>query len=192
QAIQQLVDPPALAKRLLQATSELLGVIRGAVYVRQGEPPQFQLADFLGATAPPSDLPIDCSLIEALKEGKVVNARPWPGLALLPPQMQLQQLGGEIAQPLAHEGNLLAFLVLGPKGSAYRQEDLDLLAAFAQITVLALESAEGHRTIEVLNQDLQTKVDKISEQQRRILALQSQLRRQQTLESVSSEEERSP
>jgi transcriptional regulator with GAF, ATPase, and Fis domain len=183
EAIQQLVDPPALAKRLLQASSELLGVVRGAVYLRQGEPSLFQMADSFGAAPAHTDLPSDNPLIESLKEGKVVSARPWPGLPLLASQKQLQQLGGEIAQPLRHEGNLLAFLVLGPKGSAYRQEDLDLLAAFAQITVLALGSADGHRTIELLNQDLQAKVEKISEQQRRILALQSQLRRQKTTEA---------
>jgi transcriptional regulator with GAF, ATPase, and Fis domain len=188
QAVQQLVDPPALAKRLLHASTELLGVARGAVYLRQGEPPTYQLAGSFGAPSPQSELPLDCPLLESLNTGKVVNARPWPGLPLLPAQKQLQQLGGEIAQPLAHEGNLLAFLLLGPKGSAYRQEDLDLLAAFAQITVLALESADGHRTIEVLNQDLQAKVEKISEQQRRILALQTQLRRQKSPESPSSEE----
>src|SRR5207237_5421536 len=56
-------------------------------------------------------------------------------------------------------------------------EDLTLWARVAQVTVRALESAEGHRTIEVLNRDLKAKVEKISEQQRRILALQSQLRR---------------
>jgi DNA-binding NtrC family response regulator len=50
-----------------------------------------------------------------------------------------------------------------------------LLAAFAPFTALALASAEGHRTIETLNRDLQSKVDKISEQQRRILVLQQQL-----------------
>ena len=43
------------------------------------------------------------------------------------------------------------------------------------MTVLALVSAEGHRNIETLNRELQTKVEKIAEQQRRILALQSQL-----------------
>ena len=48
-------------------------------------------------------------------------------------------------------------------------------AAFAQITVLAFVSAEKHRAIEALNRDLQTKVEKIAEQQRRIMALQSQL-----------------
>ena len=42
--------------------------------------------------------------------------------------------------------------------------------------MLALENALGHQTIEQLNRDLQAKVEKISEQQRRILALQTQLR----------------
>src|SRR5262249_9291147 len=52
------------------------------------------------------------------------------------------------------------------------------LAAMAQITALALVGAEGRRTIETLNRDLLTKVEKIGEQQRRILALQSQLTKQ--------------
>src|SRR5262249_54538458 len=82
-------------------------------------------------------------------------------------------------QPLYDEGELLALLVLGPKqADHYTPEDLNLLAAFAQLTALALSSAERHRTIDSLNRDLQAKVEKISEQQRRILALQSQLMRQ--------------
>ena len=54
------------------------------------------------------------------------------------------------------------------------------------MTVLALVSAEGHRTIEALNRELQTKVEKIAEQQRRILALQSQL----SISAVSSADEK--
>jgi transcriptional regulator with GAF, ATPase, and Fis domain len=66
--------------------------------------------------------------------------------------------------------------VLGPKeGGAYTTDDLNVVAACAQMTALALASAEGHRTIEVLNDDLQAKVAKIAEQQRRIAVLQSQL-----------------
>ena len=73
-----------------------------------------------------------------------------------------------------HEGQLLGILLLGPKElAAYTAEDFNLLTAFAQITVLALVSAEGHRTIETFNRELQAKVEKIAEQQRRILALQS-------------------
>ena len=55
---------------------------------------------------------------------------------------------------------------------------INVLAALTQLTSLALKSAERHQTIEGLNRELQTKVEKISEQQRRILALQSQLTRQ--------------
>src|SRR5205085_1421260 len=72
---------------------------------------------------------------------------------------------------------LRAFLILGRRlgGDDLSAEDRDLLAAIVPFTALALASAEGHRTIEALNRALQTKVDKISEQQRRILALQQQL-----------------
>ena len=58
-----------------------------------------------------------------------------------------------------------------------------------QITVLALESADGHRTIEGLNRELQSKVEKISEQQRRILALQSQLSRQAAARRATDKED---
>ncbi|MBI3409515.1 MAG: sigma 54-interacting transcriptional regulator [Planctomycetes bacterium] len=177
QAIEQLVDPIALAQKFLQATSDLLGVARGAVYLRQGEPPLYVLATSLGQPPELAELAEGCPLIEATQNGKIVLARgrsvPWS-----PAQRQLEYLRGGIAQPLAQNGRLLALLILGPKEPPYRQEDLDLLAAFAQITVLALESAAGHRTIEDLNKDIQGKVEKISEQQRRIFALQSQLRRQ--------------
>src|SRR5262249_28306130 len=60
-------------------------------------------------------------------------------------------------------------------------EDLNLLAGIGQITALALVGAEGRRTIEILNRDLQAKVEKIGEQQRRILALQSQLTKQRSV-----------
>jgi transcriptional regulator with GAF, ATPase, and Fis domain len=178
QAVQQLVDPPALAQRLLQATTELMGVTRGSVFLRQGDPPIYRLQGSLGPTPSLEELASGCPLIEALKEGNIVNVRHRSIPGQTPAQRQLQLLGGEIAHPLAHEGRLLALLVLGSKDSPYRADDFNLLAAFAQITVLALESAEGHRTIEGLNLELQSKLEKISEQQRRILALQSQLSRQ--------------
>jgi transcriptional regulator with GAF, ATPase, and Fis domain len=96
-----------------------------------------------------------------------------------PAQRQLRFLGGEVGQALAHERQLLALLVVGPKDlGQYATEELNLLAALAQLMALALRSAERHQTIEELNRDLQAKVEKISEQQRRILALQSQLMRQ--------------
>jgi transcriptional regulator with GAF, ATPase, and Fis domain len=179
QTIAQLVDPATLANRLLQTSTELLGAHRGAVYLRQGEQNLYQLADHLGDAPPLTELSSGCPLVEALADGDVVTARTKANVAPSPAQRQLRLLGGEVAQALAHEGRLLALLVLGAReGGPYRPEDLNLLSAFGQITVLALGSAAGHRTIEQLNRELQAKVEKISEQQRRILTLQSQLHRQ--------------
>jgi transcriptional regulator with GAF, ATPase, and Fis domain len=177
EAVQQLVDPPALLQRLLEGAAELLGAAGGAAYLRRAE--AFPLAAQLGTAQPASALPADGPLPEALRAGAAVIARNRFGVPSDPAQFQLRELGGEVAYPLTHEGQLLAVLVLGPRDrSPYRQEDLNLLAALARITALALASAEGHQTIDWLRRDLQGKVEKIAEQQRRILALQSQLRRQ--------------
>jgi transcriptional regulator with GAF, ATPase, and Fis domain len=174
-AIEQLVDPPTLARRLLQTTGEVLTVTSGAVYLREGEPPIYRLAGCLGSTPPPlAELSSGCPLVEALRTRPALVAR--PGLATDPTQRQLRLLGGTVAHAIEHEDRLLAFLVLGPKHSGpYESSDLELLAAFAQLTALALENADGHRTIDGLNKDLQAKVEKIAEQQHRILALQAQL-----------------
>jgi transcriptional regulator with GAF, ATPase, and Fis domain len=177
QAVGQLVDPPTVAQQLLQATTELLGVVRGAVYLRQGEPAVYKLAGFVGSAPAKTELADDEPLIETLhRQGSVAV---WPGAGFTPTsaQHQLQVLGLELAHALTHEDRLLAVLVLGPKDrTPFQPDDLNLLAAFGQVAVLALENAVGHQTIEVLNRDLQAKVEKISEQQRRILALQTQLR----------------
>jgi len=176
-AIEQLVDPVALAQRFLQSTSEFIGAIRGIIYLRHGDPVLYRLAGFLGAEPMLKELPPGSPLVESLLTGKSVVART-RGHGENPAQRQLHFLGGELAHPLVHEGKLLGMLILGPKDGPYRSEDLDLVAAFAQVTAPALQSAEGHRTIDQLNKELHAKVEKISEQQRRILALQSQLRRQ--------------
>jgi transcriptional regulator with GAF, ATPase, and Fis domain len=175
EAIEQLVDPPTLARRMLQASADLVNVATGAVYLGEGTPSIYGLAGCLGSTPPPlAELALGCPLVEALQTHRAVSLQSGP--ALEPAQRQLRLLGGEVAYGVSHEGRLLAFLVLGPKDhGSFGPEDLNLLAAFAQLTSLALESARGHRTIELLNHDLHGKVEKISEQQRRILALQHQL-----------------
>jgi transcriptional regulator with GAF, ATPase, and Fis domain len=184
QAIEQLVDPPALARRLLHTSAELLGASCGAVYLRQGDPPLYLLTENLGTAPALAELSSGCPLVETLLAQSSM-ALPTQSPPTTPAQRQLHFLGGTIVQGLLHEGQLLGILLLGrptePRGLAtemsggYTAEDLHLLTAFAQMTVLALVSAEGHRKIDTLNRELQTKVEKIAEQQRRIMALQSQL-----------------
>ncbi|HKI35587.1 MAG TPA: sigma 54-interacting transcriptional regulator [Gemmataceae bacterium] len=188
EAIEQLVDPPALARRLLDTSAELLGTPGGAVYLRQGEPPLYVLADSLGGDPPLTELASGCPLVEAVQVRGTLVARHTRLAADDPAQRQLRFLGGALAQPLVHEGRLQALLVLGPRAEGvYGPDDLNLLAAFAQVTVLALVSAEGHQTIDGLNRELQIKVEKIAEQQRRILALQSQLTQRPGVRSQGSE-----
>ena len=174
EAIEQLVDSPTLARRLLQTSAELLGTAGGAVYLRQGDPALYRLTHALGPVPELTELSPGCPLIEAVREQGSATAH--LRLASDPARRQLLFLKGETALGLLHEGELLGLLVLGPKETgAYTPEDLNLLTAFVQITALALVSTEGHRTIDGLNRELQAKVEKIAEQHRRIAALQSQL-----------------
>ena len=174
EAIEHLVDPPALARRLLQTSAELLGVDQGAVYLRQGTPALYSLANALGPAPPLTELSSGCPLIEAARSWGTVAATTSRHAMMDPAQRQLRLLGGGVAQALVHEEELHALLVLGPReGGSYGPEDLNLLAAFAHMTVLALVNAEGHRTVDDLNHQLRSKVEKIAEQQRRILALQA-------------------
>jgi transcriptional regulator with GAF, ATPase, and Fis domain len=182
-AVEKLVDPPTLAHRFLQTLAELLAFRQGAVYLREGDPPLYRLAAHLGVTPPLDELPPGSPLADALEQQPLVRCgreRPAP----TPAGRQLALLGGEIAVPLRHEGTPMAVLLLGPRDAGgYEDDDLHLLTTFTQMAALALHSARGHETIERLNRDLQAKVEKISEQQRRIMALQGQLLRQTAREA---------
>ena len=64
QAIEQLVDPPTLARRLLQSSAEVLSVSQGAVYLREGNPPIYKLVDALGPAPALTELPLGCPLVD--------------------------------------------------------------------------------------------------------------------------------
>jgi len=176
ETLEQLVDPAALARRLLQSITELLGVRRGAVYLRRGDA-VYALVASEGPPPPATEVAATCPLVAALPGQPCLPAG--PRLPTDPAVQRVQALGGELALGLVHEGQLLGFLVLGPRGGggAYSADDLAILTAFGRLAALSLVGAEGHRTIEALNVELQTKVEKIAEQQRRILALQAALTR---------------
>ncbi len=58
----------------------------------------------------------------------------------------------------------------------YEDEEMAFLAALSSVATLVLHSADIQQTLEGLNHELRDKVEKIAEQQRRILILQDQLR----------------
>ncbi len=97
-------------------------------------------------------------------------------------------LGGEAATSMGDDGQLSGLLILGPKrsGMPYEDEEMAFLAALSSVATLVLHSAHIQQTLESLNRELRDKVEKITEQQRRILILQDQLRERAERERDSS------
>lgn len=185
-AIEQLVDPPTLVRRMLRATADLLGVSDGLVFLRSDDSPAYRAVGSIGRAPSVAELAIDGPLATELRRYDIVPPRTAGALADSAAVRELVALGGALAASLTHEGVMRAILILGPKtaSGAFTEDELNSLDAFVPFTAAALASAEGHRTIEALNRELQTKVDKISEQQRRILALQQQLTTQTRVAAV--------
>ncbi|MGE3807923.1 MAG: hypothetical protein AB7K24_24935, partial [Gemmataceae bacterium] len=135
ETIERLVEPSTVARRLVHASADLLHASWGVVYLREGDPPLYRLQEGLEKAPPLSELSSGCPLVEYLKLDSMIRADGGSSAA----HRQLRFLGGELAHALAHEDELLAILVLGPKAlGLYGNDDFNLLAAFAQLTTLAL------------------------------------------------------
>lgn len=174
--VEQQLDTPTLCKRFLHAIAELVDLKDGSIYLRQTNGTEYKLVALLGATPPQQSLIVGSPLVETLQELPMIRVRQAGGLSPEPAQRQLKELSAELALPLRYENTLLAILVVGQRdGTPLDVPMLHLLTTFSQIAGLALHGAEGHAAMETLNRELQEKVQKISEQQRRIVTLQSQL-----------------
>ncbi|WP_235905356.1 sigma 54-interacting transcriptional regulator [Tautonia marina] len=178
QAVDRLVDRGTLGRRLLEAAAEVLGLDWGTIYLRTSPDRPLSVVASLGPEPDQTTLPDDSPILRRLRSRPTVRL---PGSMARgshdPTADALISLGGEVAAALTSDGELAGVLVLGPKrnGLPYDDEEMVFLAALSSVAVLALHSASIHRTLEELNHELRDKVEKIAEQQRRILVLQDQL-----------------
>ncbi len=190
QAVGSLVDRPTLGRRLLDAAGEVLRVEWGALYLVDPAGGPLRVAACSGAE--PDDRTLDPS------NPLVLRMRHQPATLRVPHAMTLVpssdpatdamiSLGGELAAPLQADGVLAGLLVLGPKrsGLPFEDEEVAFLDALGSVAVLALRSADIQQTLEALNGELREKVEKITEQQRRILILQDQLAGRRMSDMVS-------
>ncbi|QDV34334.1 sigma 54-interacting transcriptional regulator [Tautonia plasticadhaerens] len=178
QAVDRLVDRRTLGRRLLEAAAEVLGLDWGAIYLREAPGRPLTAVASLGPEPEQATLPDDGPIVRRLRSRPTLRLPGTMGRAPVDPIADaLIALGGEVAAALSSDGELAGVLILGPKrnGMPYDDEELVFLAALASVAVLALHSASIHRTLEELNRELRDKVEKIAEQQRRILILQDQL-----------------
>ncbi len=178
-AVGSLVDRETLGRRLLEAAAEVLRLEWGSIYLCETPGGTMRLVACHGPAPDEQALAANNPLVDRLRRV--------PGLRVSQPLAMagssdaatdaMIALGGEAASALEADGHLAGLLVLGPKrsGIPYEDEELAFLTALSSVASLALHSAGIQQTLEVLNVELRDKVDKIAEQQRRILILQDQL-----------------
>ncbi len=178
-AVGSLVDRETLGRRLLEAAADVLRIEWAALYLCDQDRGPLKLVACHGPEPDERTLPADNPLVERLRGTTVLRMPSMMGFS--PPSDPaidaMISLGGEHAAALESNGLLAGLLVLGPKrsGLPYEDEEVAFLNALGSVAILALHSAGIHQTLERLNQELRAKVEKIAEQQRRILILQDQL-----------------
>jgi transcriptional regulator with GAF, ATPase, and Fis domain len=179
-AVGSLVDRLTLGRRLLEAASEVLRLEWGALYLADAPGKAFQLVAAHGPPPEQKSLDADNPLVARLQRSATLRLSHAMALdgSSDPASDAMIALGGEATASLGGEGQVAGLLVLGPKrsGMPYEDEEMAFLGALGSVATLVLHSADIQETLETLNQELRGKVDKIAEQQRRILILQDQLK----------------
>jgi transcriptional regulator with GAF, ATPase, and Fis domain len=179
-AVGSLIDRVTLGRRLLEAAAEVLRIEWGALYLVDAQGRSFPLTAALGPSPDDQSLAADHPLVLRLRQTPTVRLSHTltHGGASDPATDAMIALGGEAATAVGGDGQLAGLLVLGPKrsGMPFEDEEMAFLGALSSVAALVLHSANIQETLESLNHDLRDKVEKISEQQRRILILQDQLR----------------
>ncbi len=188
-AVGSLIDRATLGRRLLEAAAEVLRLEWGALYLerRRAGRCNWWPATALRPTSERSRRIIPGGPAAADHAVRLSHALALNGLSD-PATDAMIALGGEAATSLGDDGQLSGLLVLGPKrsGMPYEDEEMAFLAALSSVATLVLHSADIQQTLESLNHELRDKVEKIAEQQRRILILQDQLRDRAERERDSS------
>jgi transcriptional regulator with GAF, ATPase, and Fis domain len=179
-AVGSLVDRITLGRRLLEGAVEVLRVEWGALYLWEPGEKTFQLVASHGPSPDEQRLSLENPLVVRLQQTPAARlSHTMPASTGSDPATDAMiALGGEAASAVGGNGHLAGLLILGPKrsGMPYEDEEMAFLGALSSVATLALHSASIQLTLESLNQELRDKVDKIAEQQRRILILQEQLR----------------
>ena len=174
----QLLEPPAVAERMLASCRDVLLVGRAAFYILDSQRQRFQLVAPEGSRQVPGEFPALPALLAALQKVPSLQRNalgPEDNGPLL--EQVLRDLKADLLHALEVDGVVEGVVLLGEKrnGGDYSAEDLTFLTAMGQVAGVAMHSAKVHQVVGQLNEELQIKVGKISEQQRQISMLQSEI-----------------
>jgi len=189
-AVGRLADPESLGEMMLASCRDVLQVDRVALYWRVVPRGPFQLVAVHGADDFPASLTVDGTFIDALSNGGSLQ-RITAGTRnrLSPVQNVLRSLHADLVHGLEGEEGVVALVVLGEKEhkTPFTAEDLTFLQALGQITNVAFHSVRVHQNLSQLNEELQSKIERIGEQRRQIAMLKSELSGVHSTGSVSSQ-----
>ncbi len=177
QAVGSLVDRATLGHRLLESAAEVLRLDWGAIYLRDPGGGPLALAACVGPEPDEAVIADANPLLNRMRQSATFRVPHSLSPSHDPVAADaLIRLGGEVAVALNGDG-LAGLVVLGPKrsGLPYENEEIAFLGALGSVASLAVRSADIQATLEMLNHELRDKVEKIAEQRRRILLLQTQL-----------------
>jgi DNA-binding NtrC family response regulator len=92
-------------------------------------------------------------------------------------QTLLRTIDAELLHALDVDDQLAGLVALGakPNSAPYTAEDVTFLTAVGRITSVALHCGKVHEDVSRLNEELQNKTDRISEQSRQLAVLQREL-----------------
>jgi transcriptional regulator with GAF, ATPase, and Fis domain len=176
EAFERLADRASVWKRCLHVAVDTLNAGGGAAY-RKTEVGSFELTASEGERSYPKTLPANHPIVvEATRRKTLLQASLAPTLTGDVVAAQLRKLGVELAQPICCRGAVLGVILLEARHEgAFGADDLTSLAGIAEVSSVAVDAVESNSALEKLNEQLQERVARFSEQRQRLDSLRAEL-----------------
>ena len=156
----------------------MLQVDEAALYIREEKSIRFVLSAVNGKISAPDAFELTEHDLELLQTAGNLQRQTSQSLTgELGHSLDLKTMGLQIAQAVEMEGEIRGLLVLGDKRNhtPYSAEDYAFLQALSQIANIGLHNLKAQDEMVHLNEEMQSKMDRIGEQRRQISLLQAEL-----------------
>lgn len=172
--VSDVLEPEEVSASLLDSCREVLQVTEAALYIRRKDSNEFRMLMASGQSHFPVNVTVTEDAMASLQTNRVLQRVPQMAS---PSQKLIRELKADVIHGLEIQDRLGGILVLGPKPNhtQFTAEDIAFVIAMARTTAIALHCATVQRDVSRLNQDLQLKTEKISDQERLITSLQQEL-----------------
>jgi signal transduction histidine kinase len=197
QTIVSRLDTEEIGSEIVRTLADTREVLSCGLSVRESGLPRFAALG-TGQTAKamsiPRTVPENATIVKEMERNRrlLIRSRLPLGRSSESERLEAAMASLEAAMvlPLLSRETLIGFISLGEKlsGALFTPEDIDLLETLAGQAALALENARTHRALEVLNENLETRVSERTRQLMETLAekekTQEQLIRSESLAAL--------